>query len=131
MSLPIALVVFLLTSIAGRVINERAQRQLTAEQKAELLDAFSSQRAFGLIPLVVLVGIYFVLVYRTSMPYRTVTFGYFGALLVYLGIMFRSTQRTMRGLALPPSYMKLFGVGRVVQYLGVGVLLAALLNDVV
>jgi hypothetical protein len=40
--------------IASRFISEDALRQLTAEKKAELVDAFSTQRKFGLLIAVVL-----------------------------------------------------------------------------
>ena len=60
------LVVFVSTYIIGRILNEGALRKLSVEQKAALLDAFSSYRVYSLIAVAVIFVGYIFSVYFLS-----------------------------------------------------------------
>jgi hypothetical protein len=128
-SFEIAFVVLLVAVVVGRVLSERALKTLSVEQKASLVDAFAGQRAYGLIPLVVLFAGYFALLTYTSVSPSLLLVGYWLALIAYLAWNFWSTRARLATLHLPQSYLTQFGIGRVVQYVGLGVMLAALIGE--
>lgn len=129
MTFEIAFVVLLVTVVLGRIISEKALRSLSAEQKASLVDAFSRQRAYGLIPLVMLIAGYFALLNYATVSPRLISIAYWLALLAYLVWNFWFTRARLATLHLPPSFLTQFGIARAVQYIGVGVLLAAVIGE--
>lgn len=118
-----AFVVLLAAVVAGRILSERALKHLSTEQKAMLLDAFRGQRAYGLIPLAVLLGGYFVLLRFTVISSALLSPGYWLGLLAYLAWNFWFTRSLLASLRLPKSYLTQFNVAQVIQYGGLGVLL--------
>jgi hypothetical protein len=55
--------------IVSRIINERGYRVLSDEEKVRLMDGFSKTRAYSLIPLLILIGVYYVLMTKTERNY--------------------------------------------------------------
>jgi len=54
---------------------------------------------------------------------------YWLALLAYLVWSFWFTRRTLSTLNLPRAYLTQFGIARAIQYIGLGVSLAAVIGD--
>lgn len=129
MSFEFAMVVLLAAVVFSRILMGRALDHLSAEQKASLFDAFRGQRMYGLIPLVALLALYFGLLSYTSVSRSLVSGVYWAALVVYLAWSFWFTKRRMAALLLPQAYLTQFAIARAVQYVGIGVLLAAVIGD--
>jgi len=125
----VAFVVLLCTVVAGRILSERALRLLSADQKVSLVDAFRGQRAYGLIPLVALFAAYYALMSYTAVSRPVLFVAYWMALLAYLVWSFWFTRRTLSTLNLPRAYLTQFGIARAIQYIGLGVSLAAVIGD--
>jgi len=53
--------------IVSRIINERDYRILSNEEKVRLMDGFSKARAYSLIPLLLLIGAYYLLMTKTAL----------------------------------------------------------------
>ena len=53
--------------IVSRIINERGYRILSNEEKVRLMDGFSKARAYSLIPLLLLIGAYYLLMTKTAL----------------------------------------------------------------
>ena len=125
----VAIVVLLVTMVAGRILSERALTHLSVEQKASLVDAFRGQRAYGLIPLAILFAVYYALISYTSTSRSLLLVAYWVALLAYLAWNFWFTRTRLATLGLPKTSLTHFGIARAVQYVGFGVLVAAAIGE--
>lgn len=103
----------------SRIINERGMRRLTPEQKLRLLDGFSAARAYSLIPLLVLVGAFWLLSSRPEVNKQYLAIGYFSLLILFVITRVFLNQRKMGQLDLPQDYRRLFSLSQVVSCLGV------------
>jgi hypothetical protein len=102
----IGLAAFFIGLIASRILSERALRLLTPDEKLRLLDSasFSRLRAFGSIPLVFIVGIFFSI---TSCPPQFVLPAFFGAWALLGGFITWQhffVQRHLRELSISGTY---------------------------
>lgn len=55
----IAILVMLLTSLASRKINQKANKKLTDDKKAKLVDLFSKSGIYSFAVLIVILALYF------------------------------------------------------------------------
>nr|MBO2514252.1 hypothetical protein [Gammaproteobacteria bacterium] len=94
-----------------------------------MVDAFRQQRAYGLIPIVAMLAAFYLLLGYTSAPVLLVNAIYWAGLVAYLAWSHWFTRMRLARLDLPRPYLRQFGVARAVQYLGIGVLLAALIRE--
>ncbi|WP_077531136.1 hypothetical protein [Vreelandella utahensis] len=121
MPIEIAMFLFLALVILGRMLSERAMRQLTSEQKATIVDAFSQIRAYGLIPVVVLGGGYFLVGRYTEMSLRSLEILIFSGLVTYIVVFAIYTNVKMRALGLPSGFLKRYAVAHSIQFAGIGI----------
>ena len=113
------LVLFISAYIISRIISESSLRKLSIEQKAILLDAFSSYRIYSLIGVFVIVVSYLLASYFLWQYDRFVTPFFFG--LIILVLIFNSifAYNKLRTLDLPGGYLRTFWLSAVIQYIGV------------
>jgi len=100
----IGLAAFFIGLIASRILSERALRLLTPDEKLRLLDSFSRLRAFGSIPLVIIVFIFFSI---SSFPPRFALPAFFGAWALLGGFIAWQqffVQRRLRELSISETY---------------------------
>ncbi len=127
MTFEIGIGVFLLTVFLSRFLAERALRLLTPEQKLSLIDGFSGMRAYSMIPIVLLIGVFFALTrYIPSAADLWLT-GYWIALALYVVVSFFYTRRRLIDLGLPRDYLQLHTVARAVRLVGLGSLVVGFL----
>jgi Fe2+ transport system protein B len=103
----IAIGILLSGVIASRFISENALKLLTADKKAELVDAFSTQRKFGLLIIVVLLFATF----QWPLAMAVALVGYFVAFQLW-------TLARLRKMAFPASYIRRFLVASFVSFAG-------------
>ena len=120
MSFEVAFIIFLVAVVVSRIISRQAMNALTSDQKASLMDAFSGIQAYGLIPLIALLAMYFGLMQFTSTPITTITVSYFVLLFVYIIWSYLFTRKRLVSLDLSQEYMTKFGMARAIQYVGLG-----------
>ena len=112
------IVALLVSMVLSRIINERGYRTLSADQKVRLMDGFSAQRAYSLIPMVVLVGAYFLLSTKTSLDPTMLAGGYFVLLVVYVVVRGVLNHRKMKSLEMPDIYRRYFMISQALSVLG-------------
>lgn len=125
----VGVVVLFAGIVGGRLVSERANRHLSMEQKAALMDAFSGQRRWSMVPLVVaLIG--YVVGLRLVHPTQQVFLlaGFLAALGLYLAVTAVLTLRRMVALELPDAYRSQYMLGRVIFYCGLIVFAGLLLK---
>lgn len=122
----VAVIVFLITFVIGRLLARRAVAHLDSSQKVQLVDGMGLQRVIAPVILLVLVGIYFVALKRWSEYAASLQAGYFGAALVLVIAAIVLAQRRIRRLGLPPPYLRLISISQGVQFVGAALLLSTL-----
>src|SRR5262245_23853807 len=96
-------------------------RTLTAEQKARFLDAFSTQRKYSLLPLIVVILVTF------SFPGKLPLWALMSVLVIYIIGLSIFAVRRMRSIELPASYIRAYTTGQAVQVGGLLFYFAALM----
>ena len=112
-------VVLLVTIVVSRILNERGYRTLDSEAKVRLMDGFSKIRSYSMLPLLVLIGAYWFLLTQASVNKQALTIGYFGLLIVYVGVRYVVNQVKLNQLDLPSDYRQMFNVSQIISMLGV------------
>ena len=104
--------------ILSRIIGERGYRRLSDDEKLRLMDGFSKARAYALIPLLILIGVYWLLLTKTGIDRNLLTIFYFALLIGWVLLRTVLNQRKLAALDLPPAYRRTFTVAQVISLLG-------------
>lgn len=112
---PVAFGVFIAAVIVSRILQERALRRLSTEEKGRLVEAFSAYRIFGLLPLAAVAGLYFWMSSMDSMTTATMFAIYVPSALVFAVVMQVLIYRKLRALAVDPGYLKTYSVCRMLM----------------
>lgn len=122
MSEEVGIGIFLITMIVSRILNEKAMKLLSVEEKSNLIDAFSGMRAYSLIPIVLIIGAYWLLIKYSEIENQILSIAYFGSLVLYLAVLHIYSYKVLLKLNYPERYIKAYTVSRVVSLAGIGVL---------
>lgn len=120
---PIGLGLFFTTVIAGRILQERALRRLSTEEKGRLVEAFSGLRLVALLPLAAIAGLYFMMTSLDAMTVDWLLALYLPALLVFSLAMQWTVRRKLQALDLDPEFQRAHGIGRALTLIGFGLFL--------
>jgi TRAP-type uncharacterized transport system fused permease subunit len=113
------IVALLVGIIASRMVNERGYQALTSDEKLRLMDGFSKTRKYSLIPLVVLIGLFYVFMSHTSINHGVLIPSVFTVLILYIIIMAVFNQRKLQSLEISPTYRRHFLLSQTLSVLGV------------
>jgi len=122
MTFEIGIGICIFTLIVSRILNERAIKELSADEKAKLVDAFSSMRAYNLIPLAIIVVGYLLAIKYTGLSHMLLSYTYFIFLIAYIVVSQVYVYRKLIRLNYPPSYLKKYTLSRVISFAGIGIL---------
>ena len=111
-------IALLLGILGSRIVNERAYQKLDSNEKLRLMDGFSNVRAYSIVPLLVLMAVFWLLMTQTQLSRFVVTMGYFGALVLYIAIRTILNRRKLIELAMPASYRQSFMIAQVISLVG-------------
>jgi len=124
-SLPLAMGVFFGAFVIGRIVEEKAIRRLSTEQKGQLVEAFSGTRLLMLVPIAALAAAY-VAIAQLQLDPTTVLAVQGAVLLGFVVVAEFLVRRRMGTLALPSDYLRLSGIGRSVKLAGLAFMLIGL-----
>ncbi|MDX6614617.1 MAG: hypothetical protein QOD75_3803 [Blastocatellia bacterium] len=110
--------------IISRVIMEKALKRLRPDEKAKLLDAFSGYRIYNYAVILILMVFYF-----GAMRYFPESASAIAPMFLILFLLVTITisvlsYRKLKGLGLPPQYVKNYLISLAVQYAGIAFLFA-------
>ncbi len=105
--------------IVSRIINERGYRALNDEEKIRLMDGFSKTRAYSMIPLLVLIGGYYLLMSKTDIDKSILSTGYFGLLIAFVVVRSVMNHKKLVSMKLPEIYRRYFTISQIVSLVGV------------
>ncbi len=114
--------VFAALYIASRVIGERALRRLSQEEKARLIDSFSSFRIFSAV-----IVLLFVVIFLAAENYLTdlsaaIRLGFPAAIFLLLIVLSFATYKKLKSLNVSESYIRTYLITLFLQYLGLAAL---------
>ena len=98
---------------------ERGYRTLNDEEKIRLMDGFSKTRAYAMIPVVVLIGAYYLLATKTNIDKEILSIVYFSLLALFVIIRSVLSHKKLTKMKLPRSYNNPYTLAQVVSLLGV------------
>ena len=108
----------------SRSMNERALRRLTDEEKARLIDEFSSQRLWSFAHILLIVAGYYWLTILESVSITTAFAIYFFAIVLFMVLQYRRSLEKLRSIQISPEYIKTYQNSTLVKSLGlIGVML--------
>jgi len=123
----IAFLVFMVTIIGARMINDRANKQLDTEKRAALFDIFARGRILMYIALASIVAI-FILSLKFELLDTMLTFLIYAALLfVYVVITNYIAWKRLKSNDYPASYIRSYIISSVIRIVGVVVFLALMM----
>lgn len=129
MTFPITVFIFLGCVIVSRILNERALRQLSPDQKVRLLDGFASIRAYSFVPIVLIAMIAFGLPEMfPDGPWWLSWLG-LGAFLVYAVVMHFMVARKLYSLDLPECYTRQVLLCRHIHHMGLIIIFAGVVYE--
>lgn len=112
---PIAFGVFITAVIVARILQERALRRLSTEEKGRLVEAFSSYRILALLPMAAIAALYFAMSSIDAITTSTMLAIYVPASLVFAVVMQALIYRKLRVLAVDPGYLRVYSGCRVLM----------------
>jgi hypothetical protein len=116
------LIIFFGLIIISRVITEKALKELNTEEKARLIDAFSSYRIYNFIAVAIILVLYFIaLKYFTDMQLVSLT--YIGVIFLLLLVLSWIAFKKMKQLQMPDKYIKKYLLSLAIKFVGFGFLL--------
>ena len=126
MSIELFFIVFIATVAISRILSEIAIKKLTIEQKASLVDSFSSLRTYWFIPAAIIVILYFALTKYTAINVSTLAKIFYSFSFVYLLTTLFIVFKKLKALSLPVNIYRLYGAAISIHYFGVITLLVLL-----
>lgn len=118
------LIVLVVAVITSRIIMERALKRLSSDEKARLLDAFSSYRIYNYAALMILLVLYVASNRFFPELYSIVTPAFYITFLLMTGIVSFLCYRRLKELNMPFDYIRSYLISLGLQYAGIGFVFA-------
>ena len=119
----------LLVFIFGtRIISEKANKKLSVEKKAELIDLFSNTRTrtFGL--MILIIGLYFLALKFQILPPSLTMALYLILLLAFIGYNTVAAQRKLKENDFPDEFIKSYLLTSTLRFIGILIFFAILMS---
>ena len=125
----IGLIVLVAAVIVARSVGERAQGTLTNTQKLQVGEQLATLRKVQLVPLLLLLVVYFLLVKLTVIPSEILYWATLVTLAAYVIALNIFVFRRLKRLQLPAEYFRLLVASRSIQLVGLAVFLVLALAE--
>lgn len=102
----IGFLVMMVTMLAARMINEKAMKKLSAEEKGLLVDGFASNRMWSMGLIILLIAGYFLVLRFELVNVFVGLVTYLVLLAVFITVQFVTADRKLKELGLPMVYMR-------------------------
>lgn len=104
----IAGILFILSILGARMVNEKGLKLLTTEQKGLLVQAFSDLYKIQLIFLALIIGLYIFLIKYFPGNLQVIMIGYFALLIFFMFFQGFSISRKLDSYGLPKGYSRYY-----------------------
>jgi cobalamin synthase len=124
----VSVIAFLAFLYVAKILNEKATKKLSTEQKAELVDLFSTRSPLRYGIIILLIILYFLLLkYHIFEPMITMA-GYFVVLLLFIIYTARISYFKLKTNNFPDSFIKVYIGSTVLRLLGIVLMMAFLVG---
>lgn len=103
-----AALLFILSIIGARFINEKGLKLLTTEQKGLLVQAFSDLYKYQLIFLALIIGLYFLLAKLFPANMSLIMVGYFSMLILFMFVHGFLISKKLTQYGIPKTYSRYY-----------------------
>ncbi|MDX2361355.1 MAG: hypothetical protein QNK23_11150 [Crocinitomicaceae bacterium] len=128
-SFPVSIIVLLVFVLIARLLNERALKQLSIEEKAKLIDLFSSQRIWSYVTIIVLLGGFFAAVHFKIASMGIINSVYFALIFTVLGFFSYSAFKKFDEHNYPKQFTRLYLYSMTLRIIGLCVFIALLYSS--
>jgi uncharacterized membrane protein YkvI len=118
------ILVFLGATILAARMMQKATAALSQEQRSDLFTIFNKERTVTTLILVAII-VAFAIGLQTLKNTSWLTYGYFSALVLFLGISTWRRHGILKQHAYPADYLKAFIWSSVIRYTGLAVVVAS------
>lgn len=126
----IAAIIFILSIVAARIINERGLKLLSTEEKGLLVQALLALSKYQLIFLALIIGLYFLVtkLFPENMSY--IMAAYFSLLIILMFVHGVAISKKLQQYAIPKSYTRTYILSTFVKTGGMILTMALLFYNV-
>lgn len=114
----ITLVILVVSILLSRYINSAAIKKLSMEKKAELIDTFSGFSVWSIIPLLVMIGIFYFTIDYMKDNYILYLSLFFLLAIIYVVALQVYIYKKLKKLEYPITYIRQYILSVVVRFIG-------------
>lgn len=114
----IAVIILLGFTFVSRAINEKANKKLDADKKAELIDLFSKNRIYSFAILIFIIVLFFASMKFKVLEPTTTFIIYIVSILMFLISSSFLSYRKLKNADFPDSYINSFLLSSALRFLG-------------
>jgi|GEM_PF-1862809 len=114
----IGFIVMMVMILAARMINEKAMKKLSTEEKGLLIDGFASNRNWSLGLIILLIAGYFAVIRFELVNVFVGLVVYVTLLIVFLAVQIIASHRKLEELGLPSAYITSFKISSLLRVIG-------------
>ncbi len=114
----IGFIVMMVMILAARMINEKAMKKLSTEEKGLLIDGFASNRNWSLGLIILLIAGYFAVIRFELVNVFVGLAVYVTLLIVFLAVQIIASHRKLEELGLPFAYITSFKISSLLRVIG-------------
>ncbi len=118
--------VFVFAVVASRLLLQGANKHLSVEEKARLVDLSGGINPYAILFVLPLIGLYWFASAFFDFPPRALLLAYFVATLLLIVALQIANYRRLSGLEFPPQYVTKYVLSRGVYFVGIVALFSAL-----
>ena len=122
----IAFLVLMGAVFMGRYFSEKSYTQLTTEEKGRVMESFAGLRKFSLVPIIGLLGIYYILAVQMGVTSSLLYLLYLGLILVYALGTNLFVYRKIKAIQPKREFVRMQMLGRLVPIIGLLVFMGML-----
>lgn len=114
----IGFIVMMVMILSARMINEKAMKKLSTEEKGLLIDGFASNRNWSLGLIILLIAGYFAVIRFELVNVFVGLAVYVTLLTVFLAVQIIASHRKLEELGLPSAYITSFKISSLLRVIG-------------
>lgn len=124
----ILLITALLLFFISTYIQSKAQKQLSDEEKIKLVNEFSGGRISRMLPLLVLLALYFLNFKFQIINFEVMNYIYFGSLVILLFVFSYTNNMKLKKLNFSEKFISVFRLASVLRLIAIALFIFAILN---
>jgi VIT1/CCC1 family predicted Fe2+/Mn2+ transporter len=122
----IAFIILMLTLFVSRMVNEKANKKLDQNKKAELIDVFSKGRVYTFGALIIIIALFFIsLRFNLINPLSSYIL-YIILILAFLIITGFRSYKVLKSNGFPDAYIKSYLISTAIRFIGLVLFFAVL-----